>query len=313
VARRPEQNDPEAMRLRLLELLQNFSSELLSEDLRAKVKALIPVFHLLKDLGSSLIPKHSADSARDRILLYLRKYPSIVIQGDELMVVSGISDWPRRVRELRVQYGWSIMSGLAAKEMHEIDDFPVESIDPSAMGADDYILVDPVQDRDCAYRWNIANQIRRTKKGVRDKLLDFLRSNVAKPVTGEELRYVANSRTEWARRIRELRTEFGWPVATKMSGRPDLPVGAYILEQDRQSPPHDRHIPDSTRRSVLVRDSYACRKCGWHHDKWNPSDPRHIEIHHVEHHVRGGSNDPENLIAVCTICHDKIHAKDPKK
>jgi hypothetical protein len=310
VARRPERNNPGAIRLQLMELLSSFDSELMCDDLRAKVKSLIPAFHLLRDLGSSLIPQENAHSARDRILFYLRKYPMFIIQGDELMVVSGISDWPRRVRELRVQFGWSIMSGQAVKEMNEIDDFPVEGIDASTMGVDDYILVDPVQDRDTAYRWNIANQIRRTNKSVRDKILDFLRSNVAKPVTGEELRYVANNRTEWARRIRELRTEYGWPVSTKMSGRPDLSVGAYVLEQDRQSPSHDRHIADSTRRAVLVRDSYTCRKCGWHHDIWNPSDPRHLELHHVEYHVRGGSNDQENLLTVCTVCHDQIHATE---
>jgi len=309
VVRRSRQDNPEGIRSQLLELLRNFASELKREDLRTKVRSLIPAFHLLRDLGSSLIPKQDADSARDRILFYLRKYPLIIIQGDELMVVSGIGEWARRVRELRVQYGWSIMSGLAAQEMHEVDDFPVEGMDVSTMEPDDYILVDPEQDRDAAYRWNLANQIRRTRKSVRDKILEFLRSNVGKPVTGEELRYVANNRTEWARRVRELRTESGWPVATKVSGRPDLPIGTYLLEQDRQSPPHDRTIPDPVRRAVLMRDDYSCKQCRWNHGKWNPSDPRHLELHHVQHHVRGGGNALENLITVCTVCHDQIHAR----
>jgi hypothetical protein len=309
VVRRSRQDDPEAIRLQLLELLQSFGLELSGDDLRSKVRALIPSFHLIRDLGSSLVPQQDADSARDRILFYFRKYPLTIIEGDELMVVSGIGEWARRVRELRVQYGWSIVSGLAAQEMNENEEFPIEGINVTEMGPDDYILVDPVQDREAAYRWTVANQIRKKSLGVREKILEFLRSNIGKPVTGEELRYVAKNRTEWARRVRELRTEQGWPVVTKVSGRPDLPIGTYLLEQDRQSPPHDRLITDPVRRSVLVRDAYSCRQCGWNHAKWNPADPRHLELHHVEHHAHGGSNEMENLITVCTICHDQIHSR----
>jgi len=31
------------------------------------------------------------------------------------------------------------------------------------------------------------------------------------------------------------------------------------------------------------------------HDEWNPSDPRHLELHHIEHHVKGGENVEGNL------------------
>ncbi len=110
---------------------------------------------------------------------------------------------------------------------------------------------------DAAHRWRIANEIRKKKLGVRDKILEYMRRNVGKHITGEELRYIANDRSEWARRVRELRTEFGWPITTKSTGRPDLPVGVYALEQDRQSPPHDRKIPDSVRREVLRRDVHV--------------------------------------------------------
>jgi hypothetical protein len=310
VVRRSRQDDPEAIRLQLLELLHGFGHELSGDDLRSKVRALIPSFQLLRDLGSSLIPQQDADSARDRILFYFKKYPLVVIEGDELMVVSGIGEWARRVRELRVQYGWSIVSGVAAQEMNENEEFPVEGINAAEMGPDDYMLVEAAQDREAAFRWTVANEIRKKRLGIRDKILEFLRSNVGKPVTGEELRYVAKDRTEWARRVRELRTEQGWPVVTKVSGRPDLAIGTYLLEQDRQSPPHDRYIPDPVRRAALVRDEYSCQKCGWNHGKWNPADPRHIELHHVEHHAHGGQNIQENLIAICTVCHDQIHVHE---
>jgi hypothetical protein len=108
--------DPEALRLQLVELLENFKAELRKDDLRRKVCALIPAFHLLRDLGCSLMPKDEATSARDRIIAYFKKYPGIVLSGDELMVVSGIGEWARRLRELRVQMGWSIASGVTLKE-----------------------------------------------------------------------------------------------------------------------------------------------------------------------------------------------------
>jgi len=308
--RRSNQTDPESIRVQIVDLLSKFEEALHATDLRAKVLSLIPAFHLLRDLGSSLISKEDAGSARERILFYLLKYPQLVIQGDELMVVAGIGEWARRVRELRVEFGWPIMSGVTAKEMFAEDELRLEGVDIGHMEPDDYMLADTTQDREAAHRWNIANEIRRSPHGVRDKILAFMRMNVAQPVTGEELRYVAKDRTEWARRVRELRTEFGWPVMTKNTGRPDLPVGVYVLEEDRQSPAHDREIPDPVRRAVLVRDQYRCRNCGWNHDQWNRSDPRHLELHHVEHHVRGGENVEENLITICTICHDETHRRD---
>jgi hypothetical protein len=308
--RRPKRKSPENIRVELVGLLKNFQKELRKKDLRNKVLSLVPALHLLRDLGCSLIPEEGASAARNRILYYFQKYPRTVISGDELMVVSGIGEWARRLRELRVEFGWSIINGVTAKEMYEQDEFPLDNVDVSLMGPDEYILLKEERDRDAALRWNIANEIRKKKNiGVRKKILEYFRNNVGQGITGEELRYVANNRTEWARRVRELRTEHGWPIVTKNAGRPDLPVGVYVLEQDRQSPAHDRIISDPTRRAVLVRDNYKCQKCGWNHDMWNRSDSRHLELHHKKHHVKGGDNEEENLTALCTVCHDDVHRK----
>jgi len=310
--KKTEGTDAEAVRQRIETLIKNFEAELRKGALRKKVLALIPIFQGLRDLGKALIPAEYASAARDRILYYFRKYPRTVIQGEELLVVSGIQDWPRRVRELRVQFGWSIVSGVTVKEMREaegeeaLDDF-------GKMKPAEYMLLDKKQDRDAAHRWNTANTIRKERTGVRNKILKFLRANVGRSVTGEELRYVAGDKTEWARRVRELRTESGWPIATKSTGRPDLGVGVYVLQADRQSPEHDRNIPDDVRREVLRRDGYKCQSCGWSHDEWNPSDPRHLELHHIKHHVKGGENVKENLKTLCTVCHDKVHRKEKKR
>ncbi len=291
----------------LKNLLTNFKKELESDSLRSKVLALVPSFNHLRELGKSLIPRAIARSARDRILHYFLKYPATIISGDELLVISGIQEYARRIRELKVQFGWSIVSGLTAKQMAEENEFPLPKIDIKSIGPSDYLLLSTQQDRDAAHRWNLANEIRRENIAVRDKVLKYLRANVSNKVTGEELRYLAKDRSEWARRVRELRTEYGWPIVTQNTGRPDLDVGVYLLEADRQSPEHDRRIPDPVKRAVLQRDHYKCSICNWFHEKWNRSDPRHLELHHKKPHAHGGENTESNLITVCTVCHDEIH------
>lgn len=307
--RKGETVDLEAIRQRVAELIKNFEAELRSGELRTKVLALVPIFHELRDLGKALIPADYASAARDRILYYFRRYPGTIINGDELLVVSGIQEYARRVRELRVQFGWAILSGVTIKEMGE-DELEEVPDALKSMRPNEYVLLSAEEDRDAAHRWHVANAIRKERGSVRDKILKFLRANVGRGVTNEELRYVAGDKTEWARRVRELRTEHGWPIATKTTGRPDLAVGVYVLQADRQSPEHDRSIPDDVRREVLRRDGYKCRSCGWSHDEWNPSDPRHLELHHIKHHVKGGENVEENLKTLCTVCHDKVHRKE---
>ena len=304
-----KQAHPEAVRQKVEKLIRNFEAELQSGELRSKVLALVPIFHALRDLGKALIPSQYVSAARDRILYYFRKYPQTIIDSDELLVVSGIQEYARRVRELRVEFGWAIVSGVTMKEMSEDEGDEVLN-ELKSMRPSEYMLLSDEQDRDAAHRWNLANTIRKESGSMRDKILKFLRANVGRRVTNEELRYVSGNKTEWARRVRELRTESGWPIVTKTTGRPGLGVGIYVLEADRQSPRHDRRIPDNMRRNALRRDGHKCRKCGWSHDEWNRSDPRHLELHHVMHHAKGGNSSLENLETLCTVCHDKLHREE---
>lgn len=310
---KPKDN-PEELRKALVQLLTTFADELKKDDLRSKVIALIPAFDTLRDLGSSLIPRSEAPSARDRIIEYLKQYPYAVIDGSELMVVSGINEWARRVRELRVQFGWWIYSGVTFKQMAQNPDdaesFEKIGIDPAKIKPDQYVLMSTVQDRDAALRWNLLNDIRKEKIAVKDKIIKYFRNNVGVQVTGEELSYLAKGRTEWARRVRELRTEEGWPIVTKNTGRGDLPIGVYVLEEDRQAYEHDRKIPDEIRVAVLTRDHFSCVECGWNRAMLSREDPRHmLELHHKKHHKDGGENTAENLETLCNVCHDKKHRK----
>lgn len=307
--RRSMPREPENLRAELETIARNFRWHLENGDLRSRVRALIPAVHALRDLGASLIHMEGEEksAARSRILEYLRLYPRAIIDGEELMVVAGIQEWARRLRELRVEFGWRIITGNTVQHMIEAGEIP--SDDPiAAMSPDHYMLLMDEPDLEAAYRWNVANEIRNQQGGVKDKVLDYFRRNVGKEVSGEELRYIARDRKEWARRVRELRTEQGWPILTKTSGRPDLAVGVYVLEADRQSPVEDRGIPDDIRREVMRFDEYKCRECGWSHSMWNRSDPRHLELHHLHPHAKGGKSERENLGTLCTVCHDRIHA-----
>lgn len=311
MARRSQKDDPEGLRRKLVDLLQRFEHHLKSSNLRTQIKELVPAHHHLRDLGSSLIDEPDTESGRDRILAYFKKYAGEVLAGAELMVVAGIDDYPRRIRELRVQFGWPILSGVTVSEMRKSGD--EEAVALPAMKPDDYLLSQAAQDRDAAHRWQLANQIRRDKASVQDKILKYLLENVGKEVTGEELRYVAGNKSEWARRVRELRTEEGWRITTKTTGRPSLPVGVYVLETADQAPPQDRHIPDPVRYAVMQRDKYSCVDCSWDSRKdWTPSAPRHLELHHKTPHVQGGKNTAENLITLCNICHDERHRRGEK-
>ena len=290
-------------------ILTDFDKNYSKNDIRGRILSLIPAFDAIRDLGKSIIPDGNTISARNRLLKYFLAYPRVILNEKELAIVAGISEWARRVRELRVEHGWKIITGVTAKEMLNENEFGDDDIEISDLGPNDYVLLDTNQDRDAAYRWNVANEVRKSNGGSKEKVLAYLRANINKSVTGEELAYVAKS-SEWARRVRELRTEEGWPIVTKMSGNPNLPVGVYVLEADRQAPVHDRKITESTRRETLRRDNYCCQKCGWNHDMFNRSDPRFLELHHKVHHKDKGSNEMDNLITLCNICHDEIHKMD---
>ena len=190
--------DPEKLRRALLGVLENFEESLKSDELRDQVLKLVPANILIRKLGISLKGLDDAASARDRILSYMQKYTGEVIHGNELMVVSGISEYARRIRELRVQFGWAIISGMTLRQLRREaeDDNPSEFALLPEMRPDEYMLLTDAQDRDAAHRWQVANQIRKRKTSVQNKILSYLQENLTHPVTTEELRYVAGNKSE---------------------------------------------------------------------------------------------------------------------
>lgn len=282
------------------ERLQEFGRIRSDLQLRDKVLRLVEVVEHTKDLGVSVVAESGWDKcgARERIRLYFIEYPGVVIDRSELEVVAGISDYPRRIRELRVEQGYQVVSGASPDEESGI-----------VLKPDEYMLVQVEPDLDAARRWHIANRIRRSGGGGQQRILKFLLENVGKIVTTEELSYVSKESKEFGRRTRELRTEQGYPIATRFTGRPDLASGQYVLQSaERIADSHDRRIPEPVQRKVYERDKNTCRLCGWNMQSWRPDDPRILEIHHIEHHAKGGSNEADNLIVLCSKCHDDLHA-----
>jgi len=59
-------------------------------------------------------------------------------------------------------------------------------------------------------------------------------------------------------------------------------------------------IPTTTRRAVYRREDYACALC---------ERPDVIHIHHVRPRSMGGTNELDNLIALCPVCHAIAHGE----
>ena len=285
--------------------LKTFGVAYAGLELREKVLCLVEIQDELREFNVLVVRDGGCDkeSARERLEFYFREHVDIVLSSKELEVVSGIFEYARRVRELRVQFGYRILTGA--------------SNDPELghhLKPDEYRLIAREPDREAAHRWYIASDIRKKKGGARAKLLEFFKKNVGKVVTSEELRYVTGGQTEWARRTRELRTELGYAVATCYTGRPDLKPGEYVLEREEPLKlEHLRDIPVEVQREVYARDNYTCQICGWSRDLWTRQDPRFLELHHRHRHVDGGANTAENLVVVCSRCHDGIHAGTVKE
>jgi hypothetical protein len=101
-----------------------------------------------------------------------------VVHTRELDVISGIAEYARRIRELRVESGYDILSGAP--------DIWIPS------GA--YVLSSTVPDIAKAEKWRIANSIRNFKGNGKDRILAYLKHYVGEPVGIEMLAYVAKIR-----------------------------------------------------------------------------------------------------------------------
>jgi hypothetical protein len=144
------------------------------------------------------------------------------------------------------------------------------------------------------------------KDGARAKLRAHFLSNLGRVMDSEELRTVAGGISEWARRVRELRTEEGYQILTH-NDRSSLKPGEYLLESAKPVPAFERAISKETRAFVLDRNGFTCQQCGAVAGEPHPYDSTRktrLHIGHIIDKSMGGTDDPANLRALCSICNE---------
>jgi len=147
-----------------------------------------------------------------------------------------------------------------------------------------------------------------TKKdgdGARAKLRVHFLANVGRIMDSEELRVVAGI-SEWGRRIRELRSKEGYKILTH-NDRSDLKPGEYLLEDPKPIPAFDDTISKETRAFVLDRNGFTCQMCGAVAGEPHPYDPTRktrLHIGHIIDESKGGTAEPSNLRALCSVCNE---------
>lgn len=239
--------------------------------------------------------------AKSKILAYLVARTGEEVSGDELAEISGIREWPRRVRELRVEDGYEI----------------------TELGSSVYRLEVDQPNLDRASAWRTANTIRAWPGSAMDRVGAFLEANVGQVVNREQIDYVAKI-AEGSRRVRELRDEHGWPINSHID-EPGLASGEYRLTS---SDPEDRRDPlqrlysESLRQEVFERDKYTCQACGRDRAAAQAAgDTRfYLEVHHevaiaddLEALPKSERNNVDNLVTLCHADHLRETAKLQKR
>ena len=142
--------------------------------------------------------------------------------------------------------------------------------------------------------------------GSRNRLRKFILANVGRVLSAAELRAASGDASEWARRVRELRTEEGYRILTH-NDRSDLKPGQYILVDPKPFPAFARTVSKETRAFVLDRNGFTCQMCGAVAGEPHPYDPTRktrLQIGHIVDKSMGGTDDPSNLRAVCSVCNE---------
>lgn len=142
--------------------------------------------------------------------------------------------------------------------------------------------------------------------GARARLRAHFLENLGRVMDGDELRPVAGDISEWARRVRELRTEEGFQILTH-NDLDELKPGQYRLDDPKPIPAFSRAISKETRSFVLDRNGFTCQQCGAVAGEPHPYDPtRKTRLHlgHIIDKSQGGSDDATNLRALCSVCNE---------
>jgi HNH endonuclease len=151
-----------------------------------------------------------------------------------------------------------------------------------------------------------GGSVKRVAIGARAKLRTHFLGNIGRVMGSNELRKIAGDISEWARRVRELRTEEGYQILTH-NDRADLKPGEYLLESDKPQPAFARALSKELRALVLDRNGFTCQMCGAVAGEVHPYDPSRktrLHIGHVVDKSMGGEDELFNLRAICSVCNE---------
>lgn len=250
------------------------SLSMISDD-RDRVTNLANLAQASEALRAIAVELRGDMSGRDAIREALTSaYPN-GLSGVLLREVSGIQEYARRVRELRVEEG-----------------FDIERFE------DGYRLRSPEPDSDAAKRWELLNQHRNLEGSASDRLRALFVQNLGVIFTTADITDVGGISSA-PRRVRELRTEEGWRIESHKDN-PALRPGEYVLIDPEPIPGLERIMSARLRRQVLERDGHACVSCGRGPD---PHLRIWLEVDHIVPLEAGGQSELDNLRTLCNECH----------
>lgn len=233
MARRPQTVvDQDILRRNLIELLTDLPERLRHGSVGDQVCELVQIHHHLRDLGASIgaaLAPDDAGSGRARIIAYLRAQVGRIVHTDELMIVAAIGDYPRRIRELRGEHGWPIISGMAVRDLRFLGarGGALRSA-PSSMAPDEYLLLEDLQDVTAPDRWKAAGEMRESGAGATSLVRAYFEMFPGRRITAEELRYLVGNRSDWATSMSEL-VGGGFHVAGANLAEAGFPAGIFVF------------------------------------------------------------------------------------
>lgn len=208
-------------------------------------------------------PRHPrGQGAKSAILNHLTERIGDWVYGDELAAVSGIGEWARRVRELRVESGYDIEEQDGC--------YRLTHLDPDTARRD---------------RWRTVTDLRDAEGTATQRIQLLLEELVGQPVTVDELDRVARSK-QGDRIVGDLRINEGWPILTD-ADTPSLRPGEYRLASALlvfRLPPNQGLFSQDLRREIFRRDGYRCWTCGSREQdvESSPDHPFYLVVRHLD-------------------------------
>lgn len=125
-------------------------------------------------------------------------------------------------------------------------------------------------------------------------------------LTSSEIKEAAGGASEWARRLRELRDEEGWPILSHHDDA-GLRPGEYILESEppaKKDVAFARNISAKLKAEVFDRNGFTCQMCGATPGEIDADTGRKVRLHvgHIVDKSLGGRDELSNLRTLCSSC-----------